>query len=139
VLTAQRYKRIWFPCAKLNYELAVNGIGARCLPIDDRAALSDDFFRWFECEVASLPEVFADVNENFVAIVCILHMLKQGKCAHLYVLQTVASTCRTSIFSSIPRDVKKATRRIIKEWWRQHGCKEAMLVARARLHDVSSI
>jgi hypothetical protein len=66
-------------------------------------------------------------------------MLKQEKCTHLDELQRVASTCGTMIFMSVPRDVKEATRRIIKEWWCWHGCMEATLVARARLHDVSSI
>jgi hypothetical protein len=59
--------------------------------------------------VASLPDVFAGVNKNFVAIALkfAFNMLKLEKCAHIDVLQKVASTCGTMIFSSVPHDVKK--------------------------------
>jgi hypothetical protein len=73
---------------RVAYELALNGIGATCLPIDDASSSSDDFFQWFESEVASLPDVFAGINENFVAIALegVLNMLKLEKCAHIDVL-----------------------------------------------------
>jgi hypothetical protein len=49
------------------YAVALNGIGAQCLHIGP-ASSSDAFFNWIQKEVASLPEIFVGVNENFVAI-----------------------------------------------------------------------
>jgi hypothetical protein len=114
---------------RVAYELAVNGIGGLCLPIKDAASSSDDFFRLFESEVASLPEIFVGANENFVSIALegVLHIVKQQNSVHFDMLQTVASTCEKAVFMSVPREVKKATQRMIKEWWRQHGFREAVL------------
>jgi hypothetical protein len=64
------------------YELALNGIGVKCVPFGDASSL-DDFFRWLESNVASLPDTFAGVNKNFMAIALegVLHTPRSKKCA----------------------------------------------------------
>jgi hypothetical protein len=64
-----------------------------------------------------------DVNENFVSIAIrgILNMYKGLKCTHLDMIHDTTTTCRTMIFSFVPHDGKRLTKKIVKEWWCQHG------------------
>jgi hypothetical protein len=80
------------------------------LPINGAASSADNFFRWFECKVASLPEIFVSANENLVAIALkgVPHMVKQQNSVDFDVLRAVASSCESTTFLSASREVKKA-------------------------------
>jgi hypothetical protein len=97
-----------------------------CTPIGDGASSTDDFLLWFKSEVATLPEIFAGANKIFVSI------------ALKGVLQRVSVVCRTTI-SPAAHEVRKTLRRITKDWWRLFGNKEAIFVARTKLHEVDLI
>jgi hypothetical protein len=66
---------------------------------------AEHYLRWLKSEVEFLPQVFADVNENFmfVAVAGVLQMLK-GE------------------ISPPPCDVKKVSRMVAKEWWHITFC-----------------
>jgi hypothetical protein len=63
-----------------SYEVAVNGIGGLCSPIDGTSSSLEDYLRWFKSEVDSLPAVFVSANENFVSISLegVLRMVKHS-------------------------------------------------------------
>jgi hypothetical protein len=77
-----------------SYEIALNGICAQCLPNDAKSSSWDEFIKWFESEVTSLPEVFVGTNDNFAAIALegVLNMLKSKSCDHLDNLHTIAAS-----------------------------------------------
>jgi hypothetical protein len=123
------------------YERVVSGIGGLYVPINGAASSADDFFCWFESEVALLLEIFVRASENFVSIALegILQMVKEQNTVDFNVLKLVTSTCRMTLFMSGPHEVKRMVRNIITDWWRPFGFGEALLVTRTKIYDVSSV
>jgi hypothetical protein len=122
-----------------SYEVGVNGIGSWCTPLDDASSSTEDFLRWFKAKVASLPEVFIDTNDNFVSIALegVLEMARHQNAADFTTLRAGTSTCDMTIFLDIHREVKRTVRRIIKDWWRKFGFKEAKQIVHAKIRQVS--
>jgi glutamate synthase domain-containing protein 2 len=72
-----------------------------------KGSSNEEIFEWFEEVVKSLPEVFSESNQNFVAIVQegVVNMLHGMGCEHLSTLHSVAASSGTLVLESVPTEV----------------------------------
>jgi hypothetical protein len=123
------------------YERSIDSLGGIYAPIGDGAPSADDYLRWLKYEVDAPPEIFHDVNENFVSVVLegVLHMLRRQHSVDLEALQRVAGTCGTTVFPppTHTHDVKKTLHKIAKGWWHPFGYTKALSIARTKLREVT--
>jgi hypothetical protein len=62
--------------------------GAPCSPVSEDEPSARDYMRWLAAKVASLPEVFAGVNENFVSVAIEGALWMAGDSVDMDALQT---------------------------------------------------
>jgi hypothetical protein len=98
-------------------------------------------FKWFEEEVKSLPEMFAHLNQNFVALTLegVLNMLHGSGCGHLHALHSLATSSGTSVLEDVPMEVQKLAGRLVRKWWKNHGLQEAWCRLRNEPHEVGFV
>jgi hypothetical protein len=119
------------------YERNIWSLGGICSPVPGTAPSTEDYIQWLKSEVDFLPQVFTDVNKNFVfvAIKGVLAMVGGGSPIDLEALRRVAASCGADILWGTG-DVKKVTRTITREWWCLFGCKAALSITEAELRQV---
>jgi hypothetical protein len=78
---------------------------------------------WFCTEVQALPTAFAECNENITcfALVGVFKMLAGVECEHLSELKILALSCDASVLHSVPDDLRKIARKLVKYSCTEHG------------------
>jgi hypothetical protein len=108
----------------VDFERALNKIGAQCLPYPEKGSTIGDAIALFEKEITALPDAIAQANKNFL-VYCLVGVLKmlQGhaKCRHIDGLGIIMTSCDASILDEVPDDIVKLSARIVKRWWSSYG------------------
>jgi hypothetical protein len=84
-------------------EESIAALGGRCLDFPATNAIVPSMLEWFCIEVQALPTTFAECNE------------------HLPKFKKLALSCNASVLHSIPDNIGKITRKLVKYWWTKHG------------------
>jgi hypothetical protein len=97
--------------------------------------------KWFEEELKSIPEVFTQLNKNFVALACVgmLRMFHDTGYEHLLMLSSLVSLNDASLLEEIPMEVQKIVRRLVHKWWIDHGLLEASCRLKKEHESVSFV
>jgi hypothetical protein len=104
----------------MELEMAVNEIGARCLPYPEKGSTISEIAAWFNKEIQVLPDAIAKANKNFTVycLVGVLKMLQEHvRCCHLDGLESIMAVCHASIFHEVPENISKLSAHIVKRWW----------------------
>jgi hypothetical protein len=92
----------------VDFERALNKIGAQCLPYPEKGSTIGDAVTLFEKEITALPDAIAQANKNFL-VYCLVGVLKmlQGhaKCRHIDGLGIIMTSCDASILDEVPDDI----------------------------------
>ena len=110
------------------YEASMADIGVRVPTLEKDC----DLFQWFKKEIASLPFIFASLSDHLVgsALDGSLNMLRLQGCDHASAISKAAAGHGLSALTTVPSEVTKRTRRIMKTWWLKCGRAEAIRLVR---------
>jgi hypothetical protein len=97
-----------------------------------------DYIRRLFVKVIGLPEVFADVNKNFISAMVDDTFILAGDSVDLAALQTVAADSGADILP-VEQDVRRAARAVSKKWWRSFIYDYVLVAVQAKLHEVVAL
>jgi hypothetical protein len=103
-------------------EVLVATLRGQCavFPID---ASVSDFLGWFQAEIADMPMAFTECNENITcyAPIGVLQMLAGEGCVHVSELKKLALSYDALLIQQFPGNVCQTARKLVKDWWTNHG------------------
>jgi hypothetical protein len=119
------------------YVCNVQSIGGLCSPMPEGDLSAMDYICWLSAEVASLPEMLASVNENFIFTVDEGTLMMAHQSVDLGALQDAAAVSKADILP-MERDVQRATHTVSKKWWHSFGYDYVLCAIRAKLLEVTT-
>jgi hypothetical protein len=124
------------PGLRKSFVRSIHSMGGLCsLMLEGNLSIAY-YIYWFSVEVSGLPEVFADVNENFISAVVKGTLMMAGESIDLGALQDAASISEADILP-MDRDVRRAACAVSKKWWRSFGYDYVLGAIHAKLHEVT--
>jgi hypothetical protein len=100
-------------------------------------SLTVDYIHWLSTEVASLPEMFAGVNENFISVVVECALVMAGESVHLDTLWDAAIESGVDILPT-GQDVRRVARAVLMKWWRSFGYDYLLYAIYTKLREVTA-
>jgi hypothetical protein len=89
-----------------------------------------DYLRWLSTEISGLPDMFGDVNENFVTVAVEGALVMVGDSVDLDALQSAPVESGADVLL-VECDVRRAMRAVSKKWWCSFGYDYVLAVIRA--------
>jgi hypothetical protein len=118
------------------YERNIESIDNLCSPILDNDPSVDGYLRWFTVEVASLPEVFSVINDNFILAAVEDGLIMAGDSVDLTALQATTTVSGADILPG-GQEIQKTARAITRRWWHAFGFDATLTAIQAKLREVN--
>jgi hypothetical protein len=104
--------------------------GGICSPMPEGEPSAVDYLRWFSTMISSLPDMFGGVNAKFATATVEGALAMVGDYIDLEAMRDAALSSGADILP-IGRDVRRASRVVVKNWWRSFGYNYVLAAIRA--------
>jgi hypothetical protein len=108
-------------------------IGGLCSPMPKGEPSTADYLCWLSIEISSLPDMFGGINENFATVAIEGAVVMAGDSVDLDALQSTAAESGADLLPT-ERDMWRATRALLKKWWRSFSY-DNVLTAFCAMHE----